>query len=104
MGIEKPIPIDEKIELDPERYFISSTDLKGIITSVNIYFSKISGYSEKELIGSPHNIVRHPDMPRIIFKTMWDQIQTGKNMCAVIKAKKWQILLSYNWFLNFKRW
>lgn len=82
---EKPIPIDEKIELDPERYFISSTDLNGIITSVNIYFSKISGYSEKELIGSPHNIVRHPDMPRIIFKTMWDRIQTGKNMCAVIK-------------------
>ncbi|MCZ6133367.1 PAS domain-containing protein [Campylobacter ureolyticus] len=85
MRIEKPTPIDEKIELNPERYFISSTDLKGIITSVNIYFSKISGYSEKELVKSSHNIVRHPDMPRIIFKTMWDQIQTGKNMCAVIK-------------------
>ncbi|WP_304342305.1 PAS domain-containing protein [Campylobacter ureolyticus] len=50
MRIEKPTPIDEKIELDHERYFISSTDLKGIITSVNIYFSKISGYSEKELV------------------------------------------------------
>ncbi len=85
MRIEKPTPIDEKMELDPERYFISSTDLQGIITSVNVYFSKISGYSEKELIGSPHNIVRHPDMPRIIFKIMWDRIQTGKNMCAVIK-------------------
>ncbi|VYS87637.1 Uncharacterised protein [Campylobacter ureolyticus] len=41
MQIEKPTPINKKIELDPERYFISSTDLKGIITSVNIYFSKI---------------------------------------------------------------
>lgn len=85
MGIEKPTPVDEKIELDPERYFISSTDLNGIITSANIYFSKISGYSEKELIGSPHSIVRHPDMPRIIFKIMWDQIQACKNMCAVVK-------------------
>ena len=45
MRIEKPTPIDEKMELDPERYFISSTDLQGIITSVNVYFSKISGYS-----------------------------------------------------------
>ena len=50
MRIQKPTPIDEKIELDHERYFISSTYLKGIITSVNIYFSKISGYSEKELV------------------------------------------------------
>ncbi|NLK67067.1 MAG: PAS domain-containing protein [Campylobacteraceae bacterium] len=81
----KPTPIDEEIELDPKRYFISSTDLKGIITGANIYFINISGYSESELVGSPHNIVRHPDMPRTIFKIMWDQIQNGQNMCAVVK-------------------
>lgn len=85
MSIEKPTPIDEEIQLDAERHFITSTNLKGIITSANIYFIKVSGYSEYELIGSPHSIVRHPDMPRIIFKLLWQQIQSGQNMCAVVK-------------------
>lgn len=85
MATYKPTPIDEMIELDKERYLISSTDTRGIITSVNPYFQSVSGYTTGELIGSPHNIVRHPDMPRVIFKMMWDRIKSGKNMAAVVK-------------------
>ncbi|QKF65414.1 PAS domain-containing protein [Campylobacter corcagiensis] len=85
MTTYKPTPIDEMIQLDKERYLISSTNTKGIITSVNPYFKSISGYKANELVGSPHNIVRHPDMPRVIFKMMWDRIKSGKNMAAVVK-------------------
>lgn len=55
---------------------ISETDEKGIITYANDNFCKISGFNYKELLGQPHNIVRHPDMPRAAFKLVWDSIQT----------------------------
>ncbi len=78
-------PIDEEIILDMTKYIESQTDTKGIITNCNDYFAEISGYNKKELIGQPHSIVRHPDMPRIIFKLLWDRIQNGHNITAVIK-------------------
>ncbi len=81
----KPTPIDEAIKLDPKRYLVSRTDEKGVIEYVNDYFIEISGYSENELIGQPHNIIRHPDMPRIVFKLMWEMIQSGKNILALVK-------------------
>ena len=77
--------LDQEIELDPARYIVSKTDPKGFITFGNIYFVKISGYSEQELIGSPHSIIRHPDMPKTIFKLMWSNIKAGKDFCGVIK-------------------
>lgn len=85
LKIQRPTPKNIELALDPKRYFISKTDTKGIITSCNEYFMKISGYSEQELIGSPHSIIRHPDMPRIIFKILWDKIQNGENIAAVVK-------------------
>ena len=54
---------------------ISKTDVAGIITFVNDEFCKISGYTEEELIGKPHSIVRHPDMPRAAFKSLWDDVE-----------------------------
>ena len=78
-------PIDNEIKLSDKRYIVSKTDTKGIIQYGNDYFIEISGYSEKELIGKPHSIVRHPDMPRIAFKLMWDRIKEGKNFIAVVK-------------------
>jgi PAS domain S-box-containing protein len=81
----KPTPIDEEIKLDPKRYIVSETDAKGKITYCNDYFKEISGYSEEELIGSPHNIVRHPDMPKVVFKLLWETISQGKNINAVVK-------------------
>ena len=76
---------EETIKLDSSRYIVSKTDSKGIITYGNDYFVEISGYTESELIGEPHNIIRHPDMPRIIFKTLWVRLEKGENMIAVVK-------------------
>jgi PAS domain S-box-containing protein len=81
----RPTPIDKEIEVNPKRYIVSKTDSKGIIEYGNDYFVEISGYKENELIGQPHNMIRHPDMPRIIFKLMWERISRGENMMALVK-------------------
>ena len=77
MFIETEIPKDELI--------ISRTDLKGIITYANETFARISGYEVEELIGKPHNILRHPDMPKSVFKDLWDTIKSGKNWSGYVK-------------------
>jgi len=81
----KPTPIDEEIKLNPKRYIVSETDAKGKITYCNDYFMEVSGYNEEELIGKAHNIVRHPDMPKVVFKLLWETISAGKNINALIK-------------------
>ncbi|WP_151899405.1 PAS domain-containing protein [Sulfurimonas sp. NW15] len=81
----KPTPIDEEIQLDPKRYIVSETDEKGKITYANDYFQEVSGYTEEELLGQPHSIVRHPDMPKVVFKLLWETIKQGKNINAVVK-------------------
>lgn len=83
--MKKPIPINEEIPLDPKRYIVSETDEKGKITFCNDYFIEICGYSKEELLGRPHSIIRHPDMPKVIFKLLWETISQGKNINAVIK-------------------
>ena len=81
----RPVPIDEAIALDSKRYIVSKTDDKGVIEYGNEYFVEISGYKESELIGQPHSMIRHPDMPKIIFKLMWERIQSGDSIFAVVK-------------------
>ena len=81
----KPTPIDEEIVLDPKRYIVSETDEKGKITFCNDYFIEVCGYDKDELIGKPHNIIRHPDMPKVVFKLLWETISQGKNINAVVK-------------------
>lgn len=81
----RPAPIDNEIKLNPKRYIVSKTDPKGIIEYGNDYFVEITGYQESELIGKPHNIIRHPDMPKIVFKMMWDRINKAQNILAVVK-------------------
>ncbi len=83
--MNRPIPLEKEKVLDPKRYIVSKTDPKGVITYGNDYFVEVSGYSEAELIGKPHNIIRHPDMPRVVFKLMWDRIKKGENIIAVVK-------------------
>jgi PAS domain S-box-containing protein len=83
--MQKTIPIDKEIVLDPKKYIISETDAKGKITYCNDYFMEVSGYSKDELIGKAHNIVRHPDMPKVVFKLLWQTISQGKNINAVVK-------------------
>ncbi|HEO97868.1 MAG: PAS domain-containing protein [Campylobacterales bacterium] len=83
--MERPPPKNEQITLDPKRYIVSKTDPKGVITYGNDYFVEISGYKEAELIAKPHNLIRHPDMPQVVFKVMWDRIRKGQSIMAVVK-------------------
>lgn len=73
--------------VDENAFLVSKTDTKGRITYCNIPFLKIVAAKESELLGKPHNIVRHPDMPRIIFKLLWDRIMHKKEIFAYIKNK-----------------
>ena len=66
-------------------FIVSKTNPKGIITYCNPIFVEFSGYSENELLGTQHNIIRHPDMPRAAFKLVWDTIQSGKECFAYVK-------------------
>ena len=63
---------------------VSKTDAKGIITYANETFLNISGFSEAQLIGAPHSILRHPQMPRAVFKFLWDNITTGEEVFAYV--------------------
>lgn len=66
---------------------ITRTDTKGIITYVNEIFCEVSGYTKEELIGKPHNIIRHPDEPKSTYEIMWKQISSGKVFKGKLKNK-----------------
>ena len=72
----------------PDNYILSSTtDLNGKITSVTDDFIKVSGYSREEMVGQPHNIIRHPDVPSSIFEDLWSTLQTGQTWGAIVKNR-----------------
>lgn len=73
--------------LSPEDTIISTTDMKGVVTSINDDFLRISGFEESELIGRSHNVVRHPDMPQAAFRDLWDTIKTGKPWMGLVKNR-----------------
>lgn len=79
----QPSSIERKMREND--FIVSKTNPKGIITYGNPIFIEFSGYSEEELLGSQHNIIRHPDMPRAAFKLAWDTIQSGKEFFAYVK-------------------
>jgi methyl-accepting chemotaxis protein len=82
----QPVTLHE--HLVPEDItIISETDLQGLITYVNEDFIRISGYSENELIGKPHNIVRHPDMPEAGFEDLWKTLSAGQSWMGVVKNR-----------------
>jgi PAS domain S-box-containing protein len=84
MSVAK-LPLTGKERTFPENEFIvSKTDRKGIITYGNDVFVNISGYVESELMGAPHNLVRHPRMPRCVFKLLWDTIEAGREIFAYV--------------------
>ena len=74
--------------INSKYYITSTTDLNGIIISVSEAFCKISGYSESELLGQPHSIVRHPDTPKEAFVDLWNTIKNGQVWTGIIKNKK----------------
>lgn len=71
-----------------EELIVSRTDLKGNITYANETFAFISGYTVDELIGKPHNSVRHPDMPKSIFKELWKDLDIKGSWSGVVKNKR----------------
>lgn len=75
-GVEHSFAADEVI--------VSKTDLQGRIIYANDIFISMSGYTEEELLGAPHNILRHPDMPRCVFKFLWDRISQGHEVFAYV--------------------
>ncbi|MFV2093383.1 MAG: PAS domain-containing protein [Hyphomicrobiales bacterium] len=79
----KPTGVERKFSSD--EIIVSKTDLKGTITYVNDLFLSLADYSEAEMIGAPHSAIRHPDMPRCIFKLLWDHLQADKEIFAYVK-------------------
>jgi len=83
--IIRPQPTQHERVLGEDDFIVSKTDPKGFITYGNRIFIQISGYAEDELLGAPHSILRHPDMPRAVFKLLWDTIQGRRELNAYVK-------------------
>lgn len=78
---------NQELTFGEEEFIVSKTDLKGKITYGNALFLKMSGYEELELIDHPHNILRHEDMPAVVFKLLWSRLKEGKEIFAYVKNK-----------------
>lgn len=86
--MRKNLPIiDETINIPVDFRLISRTDTKGTILEANHEFIEISGFSKEELIGQPHNITRHPDVPEAVFKDMWNTLQSGQSWTQIVKNR-----------------
>lgn len=82
--MKKPEPTNEEVKVDVSA-IISRTDLKGNIIFVNRAFTKITGYSKQEVYGKPHSILRHPDMPKAAFKSLWETVKADKEFRGFVK-------------------
>ncbi|ATA73687.1 MULTISPECIES: PAS domain-containing protein [Capnocytophaga] len=85
LTVERPTPIDKEVVWDKSKVIISETDVYGRITNVNDIFCTVAGYTPAEMIGQPHSIIRHPDMPKVTFKMLWDNLKMGNNFAGVVK-------------------
>ncbi|QTF08630.1 PAS domain-containing protein [Brenneria izadpanahii] len=87
--MRKNLPITQNLYIFPgDQTLISITDLQGNITYCNSNFINVSGFTSEELLGQPHNIVRHPDMPQETFRDMWDTIKSGLPWTALVKNRR----------------
>ena len=75
---------EKELFFGEDEFLVSKTDTKGRISYGNSLFVKISGYAEAELLGAPHNILRHPKMPKLIFTLLWEHIESGKEIFAYV--------------------
>ena len=75
-GVERTFPAEDLI--------VSKTDRRGVITYANDVFLRVSGYELDEVIGQPHNLIRHPDMPRAVFALLWETLAAGREIFAYI--------------------
>lgn len=84
MNRNRIVPTGRELRFSEDELIVSKTDARGVITYANDVFSRVSGYTEGELIGKPHNILRHPDMPRCVFKFLWEELKKGKEMFGYV--------------------
>jgi PAS domain S-box-containing protein len=78
-------PTQQERTMRDDDFIVSKADLKGRITYSNQVFAEFSGYLESEFLGKQHNLVRHPDMPRCVFKLLWQHIENGQEIFAYVK-------------------
>ena len=83
--MQRPIPTTKEHTVSADAFLVSKTDVHGKITYCNEPFIKIVGTNEQDLLGKPHNIIRHPEMPRLIFKLLWDAVKEKKEIFAYVK-------------------
>lgn len=83
--MQHPTPNQNQKTLNENDFIVSKTDTRGKIIYGNKTFIKISGYEENELLDAPHSILRHPDMPKIVFKLLWDRLQNKEEIFAYVK-------------------
>lgn len=81
-------PLDIEYKVGSKKELLSETDIRGVITYANENFVALSGYSESELVGSPHSILRHIDMPRTVFKLLWNALNAGQPYKAIVQNKR----------------
>ena len=87
--MRKNLPVtNTEIQLPDNEFIYSRTDLKGVITEANEAFCKISAYTREEMVGQPHNMVRHPDMPTAAFEDMWRDLKAGRPWRGIVKNRR----------------
>tara|TARA_Y100001949_G_scaffold166683_1_gene163560 strand:- start:3627 stop:3962 length:336 start_codon:yes stop_codon:yes gene_type:complete len=87
MRNNQPVTQREYAFPDQQR-LISTTDLTGKITYCNDIFAEVSGFERSELIGAPHNLIRHPDVPSAVFGHMWTTLKNGKPWMGIVKNRR----------------
>ncbi len=80
-----PMPNNRERIMQDDDFIVSKTDTKGRITYCNEIFMDMAQMRESELLGKPHNVVRHPDMPKIVFKLLWEYVRKGDEIFAYVK-------------------
>ena len=77
-------PTGRERQFGADELIVTKTDLRGVLTYTNDVFLRVSAYPETEMLAQPHNMIRHPDMPRCVFKLLWDRLQSGKEIFAYV--------------------
>ena len=85
LGARKILYTEVETPYPEGKLIVSTTNVEGVITHVNQAFIEMSGYTEEELLGLPHSILRHPDMPPAAFKDLWDTVTSGKKWQGIVK-------------------
>ncbi len=81
----RPRPTNNEIRLNEDQFIVSKTDTQSHILYINRRFMQISGFTEEELLNHPHNLIRHPDMPKGVFKLLWQTLKTGEEFIGYVK-------------------